>query len=516
MRRKVIVTIFLVLCIAHSASAQEAVEVKEVQGTLTFEGTPVSQVTIENTRTKEGVLSDTNGNYTIRCQKGDYIVFRHISFQEVSILIEDVTQVLNLRLLPKSNQLDNLVLKASSKEEKNKKRNKKFTTSRGNLNSRSSGESIRSLDGATILAGFTSLTQAVLGKFAGSSLRQGRLFLRGGETILLSAPAIWEVDGVIHEDEPPIDLNAIIDIYILSSLASSVRYGDIARGGIIVVKTKYGTYESDENRPENSLLNTQVYKDDAVHGLSTGFVTFEEGFIDKNNPERLKALAFNLQKQQVIDSSLTVFKHIFKLRPTHAQSYRDLAQAYMAAGQYDKAWKLYLSYVFQANLTKEEGIGEIIFNEMEWLYYNKQAASKITQTFKPSYKTKKEFEKDIRVVFEWNTSEAEFDLEFVNPDKLTYTFKHTLVENQPLIENEKTVGYSSKEFSIPEISYKDWLINLTYYGNKTENPTYLKVTTYYDWGRPNQTQKVRVFQLEDTDVKLQLLKYNNNSVTINY
>ena len=66
------------------------------------------------------------------------------------------------------------------------------------------------------------------------------------------------------------------------------------------------------------------------------------------------------------------------------------------------------------------------------------------------------------MVFEWNTSEAEFELEFVSPDKRSYSFDHSLVANNELIIDEKRIGYTSKMFEIEDLGKGDWLINLIY------------------------------------------------------
>ena len=117
-------------------------------------------------------------------------------------------------------------------------------------------------------------------------------------------------------------------------------------------------------------------------------------------------------------------------------------------------------------------------------------------------------EKDIRIVFEWNTSEAEFIFEFVNPQKQSYTFEHTYYENKELIIDEKTKGYSSIEFFIKNLTKGDWLTNITYLGNKTNDPTYLKTTVYYNWGKARQRKEIKVLKLVNRDEKLQLIKLN--------
>ena len=149
---------------------------------------------------------------------------------------------------------------------------------------------------------------------------------------------------------------------------------------------------------------------------------------------------------------------------------------------------------------------------MEYLYFNRANQTQIQQRFTPRSKNKVEFRDDVRFVVEWNTSEAEFGLEFVGPDKRSYTFEHTLLANQDLITDEKTLGYSSKDFIIDNIGTGEWLVNLTYYGNKKSAPTYMKITTYYNWGKPNQRQEINVYKLEEINKKYQLQKLNSKSL----
>jgi hypothetical protein len=83
-----------------------------------------------------------------------------------------------------------------------------------------------------------------------------------------------------------------------------------------------------------------------------------------------------------------------------------------------------------------------------------------------------------------------------------------LSENSEQILDEKLVGYNSKEFFIEKIGKEDWLINLTYLGNKKYTPTFLKATTYYNWGKPNQREEIKVHELILKNVKAKLLSLN--------
>ena len=117
---------------------------------------------------------------------------------------------------------------------------------------------------------------------------------------------------------------------------------------------------------------------------------------------------------------------------------------------------------------KRKDQGGIIYNDMEWLYFNRFNQTNIKQKFEPIHKNIDEFSNDVRLVFEWNTSEAEFELEFVNPDKRAYVFDHSLEANNDLIIEEKKLGYSSKLFFLEDIGDGEWLVNLTYKGNKKQ------------------------------------------------
>jgi len=226
------------------------------------------------------------------------------------------------------------------------------------------------------------------------------------------------------------------------------------------------------------------------------------------NTEILKAIAFQFQALGLKKESIKTYESIFKLRPKYAQSYRDLANAYVENNQYKKAWRLYLSYIMQGNDVSDEGIGRILYNEMEFLYYNRRQQTVIKEKFIPKSDNLFDFRNDVRLVFEWNTSEAEFDLEFVNADKRVYVFEHSLAANQELITSEKKKGYSSKEFKIDDIGIGEWLVNITYKGNKKPEPTYFKVTKYLHWGKSNQTQEVSVYKFESERNKIQLMQLN--------
>jgi uncharacterized protein YfaP (DUF2135 family) len=116
------------------------------------------------------------------------------------------------------------------------------------------------------------------------------------------------------------------------------------------------------------------------------------------------------------------------------------------------------------------------------------------------------------LVFEWNTSEAEFILEFINPNLQAYKIENSIDKNNDLIVDQKKKGYTSKEIFINTLKRGNYYVNLTYLGNKQHKPTVFKITTYYNWGRPNQTKKIDVFDFTLQNIKTKLLKLNRKNI----
>jgi len=548
---------------------------KEISGTVTNLNNGLADVNIIVNNKNKNYKTNVQGNYNIKANIGDFIQFRYMGFKTVTIIVEDITSILNIDMVTEINALDETVIATSNKPgatlKKEKKKKKKFFTARGKLDPDKAGYAVGYFDGVNLNNGYNNLTQALLGRVSGYYIKDGKPYLRGTDTPFMSAPAIWDIDGVIFTDEPTLDLSQILDVHFLKSLASTNRYGSAGLGGVIVVSTKYNTF-ADQNNQKNDMAskftNKNMYNDAAValdikNNYNNPFIdsliaikikhkafayyrknlktnikdyntqinvaeAFKNYYKDpvlvrqilndiaashNKNPEILKIIAFKMQEYGYKKDAIGIYEKIYTLRPYYAQSYRDLANAYSENQQFNKAWKLYMSYLLQGKDVANEGIGNILYSEMEWLYFNRKYQALKNIQFTPKNKNFKDFRNDVRLVFEWNTSEAEFDLEFVNPDKQVYVFEHSLEKDQQLITDEKKKGYSSKEFVIDEMEEGEWLVNFTYHGNKKPEPTYLKVTTYYRWGNANQREKISVYKLEQEHTKLQLYKMDKRSLS---
>ena len=582
----------------YSADAQETVEdktfsssnisttnnnviiEKEINGKVTYLDSPIPLVNVRIVGKNSGVVTNPKGEYSITANVGEIIQFSHVSYATVSIVVEDVTEVLNIEMVLQENELDEVVINADTKlgatAERAKKADSKFNSSMGTFDPKTSGNAISYIDGNEKTAGARDILDILNGKVAGIRVNRetNEVFMRSTGSVNTDLPPIWDVDGVVVTYIPNIPPDDVEDIYLLKSLAATNRYGSQGRGGVIVVRTRTGNfsasqagknekiaeqyrnqdrYNNDASQLALASLNDNPYADglEAFNSKQKAYIHYEEklknslpSYADHiaiaqkfvtyfndltlatdifkqlmdthgNNPEILKAIAYHLQTIGQKKDAIEAYERTFKLRPKYAQSYRDLANAYMENDQFKKSWRLYMSFLMQGHDLSGEGIGELIYNEMEWLYFSRNNQTEIKENFVPKSKDLFEFRNDVRMIVEWNTSEAEFDLEFVSPDLRSYVFDHSVSGNQDLITEEKQKGYSSKEFFIDEIGDGEWLVNFTYKGNKKPEPTYFKITTFYNWGKAEQSKEVSVYRFQNERNKIQLKKFQQDVLSPN-
>ena len=210
----------------------------------------------------------------------------------------------------------------------------------------------------------------------------------------------------------------------------------------------------------------------------------------------------------MFDQALQVYQKVASIRPSYAQSYRDLANIYSEMGKTSRALNLYGEFMLKSKnkvkADESEGIDFIM---------NMESLNIVSLKKKSKTNQKDELEKVIgnsamRIVMEWNNSEAEFDIPFINKENEYFVWQHTYENNTELIQDEKSRGYSSVQFIIDKYASQEWKFNLKYYGNKSFEPTYLKTTIFYNYGRPSQSKEIKVFRLSNENRNVQLFTIN--------
>ncbi len=570
--------------------AQE--NIKNVKGKIMYLDGPVVNAVIKVSSSDVILKSTVDGSYEVQVYQGDIITFSYPSLRDMEVVVEDVTRILNISMSPDVNVLDEVVVQASKRrsqremEEDYVINENIIRTAYGYIDGQRSAGQIRMMNEDEINPISLCILDLMRGQFPGIKVIGD--CNRGGEVLLSRAmrqgPVIWDVDGQIFSSngipfaQPSapiwIDVNSIKRIAILQNLATTVAYGGMGDGGVVVINTIGGTLGAKSGKMlDRARLKNNIYKDDALtetevsknqatylldyaasttiaaakayfennlkkyynsphffidsyaYFMEQGEEKFATDILSKNLPlvERnavyLKALAYYAEANDALKKSRDLYEQIFILRPNYAQSYRDLAESYRDINNYKKAAAMHARYnylVEEGFLQSDSvGLGSIMDRDSENLLA--LDGDKVMEGGKSRKRLAKYANfKGTRLLFEWNDSEAEFELQFVNPEKHYFTWKHTSIANATRIMDEKLKGYSSEEFLIDGSLAGKWQVNINYQGNKKLEPSYLKVTTYFNYGLNSQRKEVNVYRLSLKDVNQKLFDLvNSGSISTN-
>ena len=398
----------------------------------------------------------------------------------------------------------------------------------------------------------------------GDCFNGGSIVIRGVGSITFDAAAIYDIDGQIFTNTPIwVDVNNIKRLAILNNFATATKYGGLASGGVVVINTVSGTqypktlvdqarlrnnfYDNGAVSQQSLMKNAPEYlkefhastTDDAaetVFGnylskysgsyyflvdsyrffMERGNETFAESLIRENfgrfndNPVALKSLAYVHDSFEEYGKANELYKEVFILRPHYAQSYLDLANSYRQIGDYQKAVGLHSRYGYLLEngfMSDERGeFTGLMDRELNNLIALK-GGDLISKKNLRKYALEDDF-KGTRLVFEWADGEAEFDLQFVNPENQYFKWQHSLKDDADRIRDEKKVGYSVTEYLIDDSLPGTWRVNLNYLGNKSLTPTYLKATVYHNYGSASQRMETKVFKLSTREVNQELFFLN--------
>jgi hypothetical protein len=539
------ILLFFIFLIPFSlvSQTQKKLDSRIVSGFIFFDNKPLYNVNVFVENSTEITASNNKGYYEVKVKTGDIISFSYVGLNNQIILIEDVTTTLNINMktinkLPKFNQ------------------NKALKLGGSNIGSSSIDEAMIIIEAKSLNKNATSLTEAILEKIPFFHTKQNKfgeniIYIKGKE---LDGPVKWSIDGFSYDIPIPIYISEVKDIIITTSIihgckitvntnVSSSKFKDIDYNNFYFSDSDF--YNNDAKKYGRKIKPNPIYIDEfkkiktskeALSLYQNQSLTFkkninyhfnilnyfEKKYTDKNlilkvlldyealvanQPEELKAIAYKYQELNEDKKALLVYKKIANLRPKYAQSYRDLSNTFLDLKDYKNASKIYNYYLQKELKIEENDIGDIISSEMMSCYNKGRKDDKSYQKIKIN-SPDKIIEADARLVFEWNTSEAEFILEFVNPNHQIFEIENSTNRNNELAFDQKEKGYSSKEILFEKLKRGNWYINFTYLGNKQYKPTTLKVTTYYNWGKPNQSKKVDVFEFTLKNKKSQLLKLN--------
>ena len=544
-----------------------ASEFKTINGRVSDENGYLSDVTVISRGNNTQTLTDSLGNFSIEAQNRGILEFRYIGKNTILLRASD-SATKNIYMTDGNMVLDEVVLENNKKEEIDNGYGKLDKKRLGYSVETLDGDEIipSNTDIKDAVAGKFAgikignnddLTQFVgRGRYTTILGNQYGLVVIDG---LVTQQSDSSRDNGFIADTGFIDPANIESVTYLKGLAATNIYGSDGSNGVLLIKTKTGT-SSYKKKKKKQLGNTPTYIDDTeieeiidkpyireisqtttieeayktylsqreLYGkdvnfffdMASYFKNWNNSYMIKRilsnvlevqkslDVEILRMLAYKYEEFDMFDESVEAYEQIISIKPSESQAYRNLALSYQLNKQFTKAQEVH-NKIYNNKYTEVNsfsGLKQTINSEYKnlvALHNSTLVAADIPDFYK------KNTEYDTRIVFEWSYFDAQFDLQIVNPQQRYYTWSHTQNEERSRIIKETAQGYGLEEFFITKKDKGEWLFNITYYGKKTGDnsiPTYLKITVYNNFGRPNQTKKVTVKALNDLNKKESILK----------
>ena len=536
-----------------------------VKGKVYSDASPIQGASIVVQDSYTEAISNVNGDFTIDAEAGDILQVNHLGMEEKYITVPDNEEV-DILMDADGELLDEITIRAERKKEILKE------TGFRKIDQDKLGYSISTITKEDIPSYAINISDVIRGKFAGvqvlGSFAAGqtpRYLIRGGGNSLAPDFAMFDIDGITYapgQDLPFIDPQSIESISILKSLSATVKYGNFGRGGAIVIRTRMGKSNPVQQSLDTLLAKGNDYKELELKTISSFleqpnylvqlnnatsfdeakeiyfrqklsrelwpipyyldvsdyFLKWDNDFantilsniasIADQNYKALRVLAYKLEERQLYDEATLIYERIKLLRPQDSQTYRDLAHSYQLIGAYQKAMTIYKQILSDTIEGVDfTGLERTIQNDlMHLLAFHR---SKVAYKDLPSEYLIADYKIDKRLIFEWSDPQAEFEIQFVNPDKKFYKLSHTMLDNGDQIMEEINKGYNTQEYIIDDANRGEWIINIEFLGNADKlNPVFLKYTVYDNYGLNNETKNVKVIKLFKQTNKVTLDRFH--------
>ena len=235
--KKLVLSLFLSLCVVISAIAQE----RTVTGTVTSkgDGLPIPGVSVKVKGNQSGSITDGNGKFTIKVQSATTVLeFTSIGFTTQSRPV-GTANVVNVTLVEDETTLGEVVITGAygTKQTPRAATNNLQTISGDKLNT------VRSTNVNNALAGKVAGVQ-VRSQSAAALGRNTEVRLRGGNGFGTGNGALYVIDGTILPNADDLNLDDIEDISVLQGPAAAALLGSQGANGAIIITTKRGRASS--------------------------------------------------------------------------------------------------------------------------------------------------------------------------------------------------------------------------------------------------------------------------------
>lgn len=217
-------------------------QVNAIKGTVSGSDGPVIGATVKVKGSSNGVVTDLDGNYTIKAKPGDVLSFSYLGMSTKEVKVGKQT-VINVNMENDDKLLEELVVVGYGKMKRSD-----LTGSVVSVNSKAIEKSVP-----------TSVDQVLQGRAAGVQIQantgtpggSSTIRIRGTNSLNATSQPIFVIDGVIIDSSGSDDGNSnplasinpsdIVSMDVLKDASATAIYGSRASNGVIMITTKRGS-----------------------------------------------------------------------------------------------------------------------------------------------------------------------------------------------------------------------------------------------------------------------------------
>ena len=354
-----------------------------------------------------------------------------------------------------------------------------------------------------------------------------------------------------------IDPENVEDITVLKGLAATNIYGTLGANGVLMITTKTGTYgkvsdkSSDAMQLKDNFYDAKIQIDNKalvtpyLKALKKGksvesaygiYLNQRAGYIDSSNYlldvydffypasptiafrilsnvleldspsyEMLRGAYLKSSKDKNTVLAKDIVIKLLEIYPEKVQNLFDYARVSRAQGDYQNGLNI-LNKLLEEKISQNpglKGMEKSVGTEMRNLINRHRSELDLS---KIDTKYGNNITYNARLILEWSNPNAEFVVQFVNPQKRFFNWEHTRLFDPQRFRAELEEGYSIEQFEIVGSDTRgEWILNIT--SKAKEKPTFVKCTVVNNFGKSNQKSTSYMIRLQAENEKRELAKF---------
>ena len=241
-RTKYVLSALCILVLMCLMPCEALAQTNTIKGTVSSADGPVIGATVKVKGSSNGVVTDLDGNYTIKAKPGDVLSFSYLGMETKDVKVGKQT-VINVSMDNDDKLLEEVVVVGYGKMKRSD-----LTGSVVSVNSKAIEKSVP-----------TSVDQVLQGRAAGVQIQantgtpggSSTIRIRGTNSLNATSQPIFVIDGVIIDTATSDDGNSnplssinpsdIVSMDILKDASATAIYGSRASNGVIMITTKRGS-----------------------------------------------------------------------------------------------------------------------------------------------------------------------------------------------------------------------------------------------------------------------------------